>query len=66
MLFVVAVAGGQWLSYRIIVSPRRNAPPVTVSLLALFLLIVLFAVLTFVPPHIPLFHEAATGRYGPS
>lgn len=64
--FVVAVAGGQWLSYRIIVSPKGTSPPVTVSLMALLLLIALFAVLTFVPPHLPLFQEAATGRYGPA
>ena len=65
LTFVAAIAGGQWLSYRIITSPRRAPVPVTVSVVALLFLVTLFAVLTFTPPHIPLFQEATTGIYGP-
>ena len=64
--FLVAIAGGQWLSYRIIVSERSRAAPLSVSVAALVLLVVGFAVLTFAPPHIPLFQDGVTGTYGPS
>ena len=66
LTFAGAVAGGQLLSYRIISSPSSGPVPVTVSVTALLLLVVLFAALTFFPPHIPLFQEATTGTYGPT
>ena len=66
LTFVGAVAGGQLLSYRVISSPRRAPVPFAVSVTALVLLVVLFAALTFVPPHLPLFQETATGAYGPT
>ena len=66
LTFVAAIAGGQWLSYRIIISARSRAAPLAVSVIALGLLVVGFGVLTFTPPHIPLFQEAATGGYGPT
>ncbi len=64
--FLAAVAGGQWLSYRLIISPRSRPAPLAVSVLALVLLVLGFGVLTFAPPHIPLFQETATGEYGPT
>jgi uncharacterized membrane protein len=63
--FLAAVAGGQWLSYRIITATGRPAP-LAVSVLALGLLVVGFGVLTFKPPHVPLFQEVSTGTYGPT
>jgi hypothetical protein len=66
LTFVAAVTGGQWLSYRIIISPRGALVPAAVSVMALLLLVLLFAVLTFTPPHIPLFQEATSGTYGPT
>jgi hypothetical protein len=64
--FLVAIAGGQWLSYRIIVSQRSRPASLQVSVTALALVVVGFAVLTFTPPHIPLFQDGVTGTYGPS
>ncbi len=64
--FFVAVAIGQWTSYRLLASSRRPGVPLRVSALAMTLVVVGFAVLTFVPPHIPLFREASTGTYGPA
>lgn len=64
--FFAAVAGGQWLSYRLMTSATSRPAPAEVSLMALVLLIVGFGVLTFTPPHIPLFQETATGLYGPT
>lgn len=64
--FLVAIAGGQWLSFRILSSATRRPVPLAVSVLALVLLVVAFGILTFTPPHIPLFQEVATGAYGPT
>ena len=66
LTFIGAIVGGQVLSYRIISSPRPAPVPATVSVAALLLLTVLFAVLTFKPPHLPLFQETTTGTYGPA
>lgn len=64
--FLAAVAGGQWLSYRIVISARSRPVPLAVSVTTLVLLVVGFGVLTFKPPHVPLFQEIATGAYGPT
>lgn len=61
--FAVAVAVGQWTSYRLISSSGR-VPPLWVSVTGTMLVVVSFAVLTFAPPHIPLFQETSTGTYG--
>ena len=66
LLFLAAIAGGQWLSYRMIVSGRTRPAPLQASVAALVLLLVGFGVLTFAPPHIPLFQDGQTGTYGPS
>jgi hypothetical protein len=63
--YLAAIAGGQLLSHRII-SGRSRAAPLTVSAATLALLVVGFGVLTFEPPHLPLFEETATGSYGPT
>jgi hypothetical protein len=63
--YLAAVAGGQWLSHRII-SRRSRPAPLGVSAAALVLLVVGFGVLTFEPPHLPLFEETATGSDGPT
>lgn len=64
--FLAAVAGGQWLSYRIITSGTNRPVPLAVSVMALLFLLAGFGVLTFTPPHIPLFQDGATGVYGPT
>ncbi len=63
--FLVAVALGQWTSYRLICSSGR-VPPLWVSVTGTILVVVGFAVLTFAPPHMPLFQETSTGTYGPA
>jgi hypothetical protein len=64
--YVTAIAGGQWLSYRILTSRTTRSAPLAVSAATLGLLVVAFGVLTFAPPHLPLFQQAGTGTYGPS
>lgn len=63
--FFVAVAVGQWASYRLISSSGR-VPRLWVSVTGTMVLMISFAMLTFGPPHIPLFQETSTGAYGPS
>lgn len=63
--YVAAVAGGQWLSHRM-VSGRIRPAPLVLSAVALVLLLVGFGVLTFEPPHVPLFEEVSSGSYGPT
>jgi hypothetical protein len=64
--FFVAVAGGQWVSYRLITSSPVRAAPLWASVVGMALVVVGFGVLTFAPPHLPLFQEASTGVYGPA
>ena len=64
--FLVAVAGGQWMSYRVIAAPRAPTVPQAASLAGLVLLVAGFGVLTFTPPHVPLFQEVSTALYGPT
>ena len=62
----VAVAGGQWLSYRLISSRAQWRMPLRASVVGLTLVVVGFGALTFAPPHVPLFQERSTGSYGPT
>jgi hypothetical protein len=64
--FFVAVAGGQALSYHLISSPGQRRVPLRASVAGLTLVVVGFGVLTFAPPHVPLFQEVSTGSYGPT
>ncbi len=64
--FVVAVIGGQWISYRLLVMPRPSPLPLPASLVGLGSLVVLFGVFTYAPPHLPLFQQTSTGVYGPT
>jgi hypothetical protein len=61
--FVVAIAAGQWLSYRILLA-RGRIPPVAASLGTLLVLVVAVGVVTFQPPHLPVFQDSTTGEYG--
>lgn len=63
--FVIAVLGGQWLSYRILTSRRRPSAPVVASIFVLAGIVIAFAVLTHAPPHVPLFEDTTTHTYGP-
>jgi hypothetical protein len=63
-LFVLAVLAGQMLSYWILV--RRPFPPEVniAGIIVLALMIAAFLLLTFFPPHLPLFCDPRTGQYG--
>lgn len=63
--YIVAVSLGQWISYRLLVS-RRRAVRLWVSAGGIAVLLVGFGIVTFAPPHVPLFQQTSTGTYGPA
>lgn len=63
-VFVLAVLAGQMLSYRILLRPAVASGVKTIALILLVLMIVAFSLLTFFPPHCPLFCDPRTGQYG--
>jgi len=65
VIFVVAVALGQLVSYRIMISPRELPEwSGKLAVAGLISLAVLFIVFTFYTPHIPIFRAPGSGTYG--
>lgn len=64
LTFVVAMAIGYWVSLRVLASPTRTPLPAWISAVAIASVVVFFWVVTFVPPHLPLFQDHSTSRYG--
>ncbi len=61
LIFIGAVALGQWVSYRLL-SPKW---PVSAAALALPILLALaFVVFSYRPPQVGLFRDGPTGEYG--
>ena len=64
LIFLVAVACGQLISYKIL---KAGPLPVWLTGLSVFLIIALgfiYAFFTFYPPHVPFFMDENTGGYG--
>ena len=64
LIFLVAVAGGQLVSYQIL---KSKPLPVWLTRISLFVIIglaIMYAVLTFLPPHVQLFIDTNTNTYG--
>lgn len=62
--FIVAIAIGQLVSYKILIS---NQFPLWTKILGIILLVLLaaaFIVFTYIPPHLSVFQDAPTGNYG--
>jgi len=64
VIFVVAIALGQLVSYRILAMPQLPRRLYILAIVGLVVLGVLYAVFTFYPPQAPIFMESATGTYG--
>ena len=62
LLLGLAVAQG--LAYHVYKYARFNENFLYVSVAILILMAVTFTVFTFVPPHVPLFQDSTTGKYG--
>ncbi len=62
--FVVAVCGGQYLSYRLLTGDERSPVLNLIAPFAIVVLAVLFVVFTYSPPEVGLFRDAITGGFG--
>lgn len=62
--FVVAMAAGYALSYRLLANGGTRRPPAWLSGMSIALLMLLFVTTTLAPPHLPLYRDSNTGRYG--
>ena len=63
-IFVVAVAVGQLLSYKLMIAAPIPARVNRFARIALVLLGILFVLFTFYPPRLPLFRDPISGGYG--
>lgn len=63
-IFVVAVVIGQLASYKLLNRKETMAKYTKISVIAIIIWAVLFALFTFYPPQIPIFQDPINGNYG--
>jgi hypothetical protein len=64
LTFVTAVIVGQLASYKLLTYRKLHDKFKTISLIALVLLGLAFALFTFYPPQLPMFRDPISGEYG--
>ena len=65
LIFIVSVIASQYITFLILSSDKCQSKIWNyVSLIGIIVLMCLFVVFTFNPPHIPLFEDSRTGTYG--
>lgn len=64
IIFIVAIAVGQLVSYRVLTIKQLSPWLNVLGLVALIVLAVAFVVCTFLPPQLPIFRDSITGTYG--
>ncbi len=64
LIFIIAIAVGQLTSCKIMSADPLPNIYRSISLVALFILIVMFLTFTYYPPHLPIFMDPNTGEYG--
>ena len=64
LLLLVGIVAAQISGYIVYMCPGFHRNRLLCSILLIALLTAAFIIFTFVPPHIPLFIDKATGRYG--
>jgi hypothetical protein len=62
--FVIAVIIGQLLSFKLLTYGKLPENLNRISLIALVLLALVFILVTFYPPQLPIFRDPITGKYG--
>jgi len=63
-IFLVAIAVGQLISYKIMTSARLPKYTNFISPIFIILLASVLMLFTFYPPHLPIFLDGNTGTYG--
>lgn len=63
-IFFIAAGAAFWLETRLFARERSCRIPPAVAFALLCLIALAFVVLTFFPPHVPLFQDPLTGTYG--
>ena len=64
LIFLIAIAVGQLISYKILTARQLPSWLNKLGLILLVSLAIAFCVFTFYPPHLPIFRDAITGTYG--
>ena len=64
LIFFLADAFVFWLETKLFESSSFNCKSQTTAFVVLLLIAVIFVLMTFMPPHIPLFEDPITGTYG--
>jgi len=63
--FMIAVIIGQIVSYKLFKQGKTSKTTETIAIITITLLAIIFILLTFYPPHLPIFQDSNTGQYGP-
>ncbi len=63
-IFVIAIAGGHMLSYRLLTGDERSPRANRIAPVLLVVAALLFIVFTFFPPYLAPFMDGPTGTYG--
>lgn len=64
LIFIIAVAAGQYLSYRILSMPELDEAWGHTALYALYFLLGAVIYATYLPPRLPAFQDPVTGQFG--
>lgn len=64
LTFIIAVVVGQIVGYRLMQKRKFSKVTDIISIVALFLLAVIFVVFTFYPPHLPIFQDPTVIQHG--
>ncbi len=62
--FIVAIAIGQLISYKILTSHQLPVWTNNLGVILLVLLAIAFIIFTYLPPHLPVFKDGPSGNYG--
>jgi hypothetical protein len=62
--FVVAIAIGQIVSYKLLTSRQLPAWSHTLGIILVVALAIAFVIFSYYPPHLPIFQDSPTGNYG--
>lgn len=64
LAFIIGVIAAQWIALHVYQCANFSSYCLYVSFAIFILMMLFFAVFTFIPPHIPLFLDFSTGKYG--